>query len=71
MNEDIVVVEIDEEICLVIIDKCEKMLLGGKESFILVKILLRKLEKGDIVYKRGVKIKFIIGIVKFVKNIGV
>lgn len=33
-----------------------------------MKILLRKLKKDDIVYKRGVNIKFIIGIVEFVEN---
>lgn len=36
-----------------------------------MKILLRKLKKDDIVYKWGVNIKFIIGIVEFVEDRGV
>lgn len=71
LNEDIAVVEIDEETRSVITDKCEKMLLGGKESPTPAKISLRKLEKGDIVHKRGAKTKLTTGIVKSVKNTGV
>lgn len=68
LNEDIAVVEIDKETRSVITDKCEKMLLGGKESPTPAKISLRKLEKGDIVHKRGAKTKLTTGIVESVED---
>lgn len=68
LNEDIAVVEIDEETRSVITDKCVKMLLNEKEILTPAQISLRKLEKGDIVHKRGAKTEFTTGIVESVKN---
>lgn len=68
LNEDIAVVEIDEETRSVITDKCEKMLLGGKQSPTPAKISLRKLKKDDIVHKRGANTKLTTGTVESVEN---
>lgn len=44
--------------------KCERFFIDENGYLLLVKILFYFLKVGDIVYKRGVSIGFIIGIVK-------
>lgn len=67
LYDDIVVVLIDDDIGVILNNKCEKFLIDDLEFFLLVRIFLWDLKKGDIVYKRGVKMGFIMGIVKDIK----
>lgn len=68
LYDDIVVVWVDEKICLLIDEKCEKFLIDEFEFFILVMIVINFLKRGDIVYKRGVRLGLTTGVVKDVKN---
>lgn len=67
LYEDIVLIVIDSEICNDIKNYCERFLIDLCGEFLLVEIVSESFKKGDIVYKWGVIIGFIIGIVKEVK----
>lgn len=67
LYDDILVVCIDDVMCFIVDEKCEKFFIDIFKCFLLVWIFDWILVKGDIVYKRGVRIGFIIGIVKYVR----
>lgn len=67
LYEDIVLIEVDSELCNDINNYCERFLIDLCGEFLLVEIVSESFKKGDIVYKWGVIIGFIIGIVKEVK----
>lgn len=67
LYEDIVLIVIDSDICNDIEKYCERFLIDLFGEFLLVEIVSESFKKGDIVYKWGVIIGFIIGIVKEVK----
>lgn len=67
LYEDIVLIVIDGEICNDIDNYCERFFIDFCGEFLLVEIVSGSLKEGDIVYKWGVIIGLIIGIVKEVK----
>lgn len=67
LYDDILVVCIDDVMWFIVDEKCEKFFIDIFELFLCVVIFYCFLVKGDIVYKRGVRIGFIIGIVRDVR----